>query len=142
MLKVVFDTNVIVSALLTEEGLPALLLDLATDKKIQLFYSPDLMTEYEEVLRRDKFGLPEEKIRKALDEIKQTSIEVIPTQILTILTRDPKDNRILEASQEAKADYLITGNKRHFPFTKFQKTWIVTPREFIAREGVRIEVGI
>lgn len=55
MLKVVFDTNIVVSALLNEVGLPALLLDLATNKKIDLFYSEALMTEYEKVLKRKKF---------------------------------------------------------------------------------------
>lgn len=135
MLKVVFDTNIIVSALLVEEGLPALLLDLATNKKIQLCYSQALMIEYEEVLQREKFNLPKEKIRKALAHIRRTSIEVTPTQTITLITKDPADNRILEASQAAKADYIVTGNKKHFPFTKFKKTKIVNPREFITKEG-------
>lgn len=138
MLKVVFDTNIVVSALLNEAGLPALLLDLATNKKIGLFYSEALMTEYEEVLKRKRFNLPQEKINKALDEIKGNSTQVYPSETITVITRDPADNRILEASQTAKADYIITGNKRHFPFTRFRKTKIVTPREFIAREGANI----
>lgn len=138
MLKVVFDTNIVVSALLNEAGLPALVLDLATNKKIHLFYSEALMTEYEEVLKRKRFNLPQEKINKALDEIKGSSIQVYPSETITLITKDPADNRILEASQAAKADYIITGNKRHFPFAKFKKTKIVTPREFIAREGANI----
>ena len=138
MLKVVFDTNIVVSALLVEEGLPAALLDLATSQKIQLFYSPDLMAEYERVLDRPKLSLPKEKVERALDVIKHTSIEVIPKETLRVITEDPADNRILEVSQAAKADYIITGNKKHFPFSKFRKTRIVNPREFIEREGTNI----
>jgi len=138
MIRVVFDTNIVVSALLNEAGLPALLLDLATNKKIQLFYSPALITEYEEVLKRKKFNLPQEKINKVLEEIKSSSRQVYSTETITLITRDPADNRILEVSQAAKADYIITGNKRHFPFARFKRVRIVTPREFIAREGATI----
>ena len=138
MLKVVFDTNVIVSALLVEEGLPALLLDLAMSKKIQLFYSPALMTEYEQVLCREKFRLPREKVRKTLEEIRRSSTEVCPRYTLTVITRDPADNRILEAGQSAKADYIITGNRRHFPFEMFGKTRVAPPREFVASEGATL----
>jgi len=71
-----------------------------------------------------------------LDKIKSSGIRVLPRQPLTLLTRDPQDNRILEASLEAQADYIITGNKKHFlPWTEFRKARIVTPREFIDQEG-------
>lgn len=139
MLRVVFDTNIVVSALLNEAGLPALLLDLATSNKIQLYYSQALMTEYKEVLAREKFNLPKEKIKNALDEIKRTSIEVFPKKTIALITRDPADNRILEISQAANADYIITGNKRHFPFATFNKAKIATPRQFIASEGAHFE---
>lgn len=70
---------------------------------------------------------------------KRVGMEVFPTQTITLITKGPQDNRILEASQAAKADYIITGNKRHFPFAKFKKTRVVTPREFIEREGANIK---
>lgn len=142
MLRVVFDTNVVVSALLVEEGLPALLLDLAVSRKIQLFYSPTLMAEYEAVLRREKFQLPREMIRKTLSEIRRSCIEVCPRVTVTVIDRDPADNRVLEAGQASEADYIITGNRRHFPFEMFGKTRIVSPREFITREGAALTEGL
>ncbi|MBU1486882.1 putative toxin-antitoxin system toxin component, PIN family [bacterium] len=60
MLKAVFDTNIIVSAAIKKEGLPALLLSLFLEGKINLFISPPLLAEYEEVLKRPKFGLKDQ----------------------------------------------------------------------------------
>ena len=71
MLKVVLDTNIIVSALLTDQGLPALIFDLALSQQIQLFYSPALMDEYGRVLHRSRFGFPKEKIQGSLLRLSQ-----------------------------------------------------------------------
>lgn len=138
MLKVVLDTNVVVSAMLTKQGLPALLLNLALRRKVRMFYSPDLMAEYEGVLKRRKFSFPSKDVEEILDQIRSTGLEVFPKQAVTLLTEDPTDNRLLEISQEAEADYLITGNKKHFPLVTFQKTKIVSPREFLESEGAHI----
>jgi predicted nucleic acid-binding protein len=54
-----------------------------------------------------------------------------PTKRLKILKADEPDNRVLECAIKAKADFIITGNKRHFPFEEFKGSKIVTPREFI-----------
>ena len=56
---------------------------------------------------------------------------VTPTKRLKIVKPDESDNRILEYAVRAKADFIITGNKRHFPFEEFKSSKIVTPREFI-----------
>ncbi len=138
MLRVVFDTNIIISALLNEEGLPALLLDLAFSGKLQFFYSTALMREYEEVLRRKKFNLSPQKIKKALDEIKRIGIKVYPLKLICRIHKNPADNRILEVSQESDADYIITGNSRHFSFSHYKNTKIITPRKFITIEELNI----
>ena len=138
MIKVVFDTNVIVSAALNKNGIPALLLDLALNRKILMFHSQALMNEYEDVLKRKKFNFNLIKIKKALDEINRVSSEVIPTYTVNKIIKDPKDNIILEVSQEARADYIITGNTRHFSFPNFKNTKIVTPRKFLSIEGANL----
>jgi hypothetical protein len=57
---------------------------------------------------------------------------VNPKNIVDIIKDDPKDNRFLECAQEAIADFLITGNKKHFSnLNKFKDTLIVSPHEFI-----------
>ena len=63
MIKVVYNTNVIVAALIKPDGLPALLLDLAAQHRVQLFLSSFFLREYEAVLRRPKFGFTPAKVR-------------------------------------------------------------------------------
>jgi len=78
---------------------------------------------------------PELKIRKGLRQqflqlIKNHSYTVAPTPQLEV-TADPDDNIFLECADTAKADYLVTGNQRHFP-RFWKKTKVITPREFIS----------
>ena len=77
---------------------------------------------------------PELKIRKGLRRqllqvIKNHSYTVAPTRRLEV-AGDPDDNMFVECADAARADYLVTGNLRHFP-RSWKKTKIITPREFI-----------
>lgn len=131
MLKVVFDTNVIVSAALYEKSLPALLLSLGLEGKVRFFVSPALLNEYEAVLKRRRFKLDHREITELMGEINRKASIVTPAKRLNVLKTDEPDNRILECAIKARADFIITGNKRHFPFEEFKGIKIVTPREFI-----------
>ncbi len=131
MLKVVFDTNVIVSAALYEKSLPALLLSLGLEDKVRFFVSPALLNEYEAVLKRPRFKLGQRQITELMGKINRKALIVTPTKRLKILEADEPDNRVLECATKAEADFIITGNKRHFPFKEFKGSKIVTPREFI-----------
>ena len=133
MLKVVFDTNVVVSAALYEKSLPALLLSLGLEDKVRFFVSPALLNEYEAVLRRPRFKLGQRQITELMGKINRKAFIVTPTKRLKILEADEPDNRVLECGIKAEADFIITGNKRHFPFEEFKGGKIVTPREFINR---------
>src|SRR5437588_7369165 len=121
--RVVLDTNVIVSAHLQGSGLPAFILDLALASKIELYVTPDILEEYEAVLRRPHFGIDSKKITQSIRIIKSKAIRVKPTRALS-LSPDPDDNKFLECAEVAAADYLVTGNRRHFPL-KHRNTKIV-----------------
>ncbi len=131
MIKAVYDTNVVVSAALYEESLPALLLSLALEDEVRLFVSPALLHEYEMVLKRPRFKLDENEIMELMKKINRTAVMVIPTKRLSILKTDESDNRILECALKARVDFIVTGNKKHFHFEEFKGVRIVTPREFI-----------
>ena len=131
MLRVVFDTNIVVSAVLYEKSLPALLVSLGLEDKVRFFVSPALLNEYEAVLKRPRFKLGQRQITQLMGKINRKASIVIPTKRLKVLKTDEPDNRILECAIKAKADFIITGNKRHFPFEEFKGSKIVTPREFI-----------
>jgi putative PIN family toxin of toxin-antitoxin system len=128
-LRLVIDTNVLVSAVLKPEGLQRTVFLLATTKPARWYVSGPIMEEYAAVLAR-----PELKIRKNLrlqfiQLIKNRAYSVTPSR-LPQLTTDPDDNIFLECADGARADYLVTGNQRHFP--KFwKKTKVIHSREFL-----------
>jgi putative PIN family toxin of toxin-antitoxin system len=128
-LRLVIDTNVLVSAALKPNGLQRTVFLLATTKPARWYVSEPIMEEYAAVLAR-----PELKIRKSLrlqfiQLIKNGTYSVAPSR-LPQLTIDPGDNIFLECADAARADYLVTGNQRHFP--KFwKKTKVINSREFL-----------
>ena len=129
-LRLVIDTDVLISAAIKPAGLQRTVLLLAVSKPARFYVSRPILEEYSEVLAR-----PELRIRKGLRQqllqlIKNHSYTVAPTQRLEV-TSDPDDNIFLECADAARADYLVTGNQRHFP-RFWKKTKIITPREFIS----------
>ena len=128
-MKVVIDTNVVVSANLSDEGLPAAILDLAANKTILMFVSPAILAEYEAVLRRPHLSLSPAAVASSLAVVRNISRLVKPTRRLAAAA-DETDNRFVECAISAGADYIITGNARHFP-ERFESIRIVTPREFL-----------
>ncbi len=130
MIRVVLDTNVVVSAALQDEGLPAAILDLAVGGAIQLFISEFVFAEYKEILKRPRLKIAPARIARSLALIRKISRQVVPTSTLNVIEQDEPDNRFLECAYAAQADYFVTGNIKHFPKT-FERTKILTPREFI-----------
>ena len=130
MIRAVIDTNVVVSANLSDDGLPAAIMDLAASKQILMCVSEAVLTEYKEVLNRPRFKLTPPRIAATLVVIRKTSFHVKPTRTVSIIKVDEPDNRLLECAEAAGADYLVTGNTKHFPKT-FKNTAIVTPKQFM-----------
>ncbi len=129
MIRVVIDTNVVVSANLNDEGLPAAILDLAAGRRIQMYVSEPVLAEYKEVLNRPHLKLTPQRIARSLSVIRKTSLLVKPTKTVTAIKLDDPDNRLLECAEAAEANYLVTGNTKHFP-KSFRSTIIVSPKEF------------
>jgi uncharacterized protein len=129
MIRVVVDTNVVVSAALVDDGLPAAILDLAANRRITMVVSEEILAEYEEVLCRPRLRLSLGRVHRMLATIREVSDVVTPRRRLQI-SPDETDNRFYECAEAGKAQYLITGNTRHFPRGRIGAQ-IVTPREFI-----------
>ena len=130
MIRVVIDTNVVVSAALNDDSLPAAVVSLAIGQKILMFVSDAVLTEYETVLHRPLLKLPAKRIETLLTNIRGASRLVHPTRTITEIKMDDPDNRFLECAHAADAEYLVTGNTKHFP-KSFETTTIVTPKQFI-----------
>jgi putative PIN family toxin of toxin-antitoxin system len=129
MIRVVLDTNVIVSALLQPLGPPAAVFLLAAGGAVQLCVSGDVYAEYEEVIRRPRLARAEEVIAATLQTIREKGLWVKPTERIEACS-DPDDDIFLECAHAARADYLVTGNLKHFP-RSWAGTLIVTPRAFV-----------
>ena len=126
MIRVVLDTNIIVSALLQPLGPSAQIFVLALGGSIQLCVSGSIYTEYEDVIVRPRFERSREIIAGTLQAIREKGLWVRPTE--TVHTcRDPDDDIFLECAQTARADYLVTGNLKHFP-SSWAETKVVAPR--------------
>lgn len=129
MVRVVLDTNVVVSAHLKTEGFERYALDLVLAGKLQLAASEAILAEYASVLVRPQFAITRKRLARSMDLIRKSAHIVRPSRRLTV-AHDPSDNRFLECAEAARADYLVTGNKRHFP-NAWRQTSVVNARELI-----------
>jgi putative PIN family toxin of toxin-antitoxin system len=129
MIRVVVDTNIVVSALLQPLGPPAQVLFLAINGSIQLCISGTVYGEYEEVIRRPRLRRDENVITATLHTIREKALWVRPTESIRACA-DPDDDIFLECAQAARAAYLVTGNIKDFP-ASWLDTKIVTARSFL-----------
>jgi len=128
-LRVVVDTNVVVSAVLKPDGLQRTVVVLALTKPARCYVSQAVLFEYDWVLSRPALRIPPAARRHMMQLVRNRTHVVAPKYRLHV-TSDPDDNIFLECADAARADYLITGNTRHFP--EFWKaTKVISSREFV-----------
>jgi len=128
MIRVVFDTNILYSAILQRAGLPAAVFDLVSEGLLIPCVSPAVLAEYHDVLlERPGLRPYAERALSVLEILAKVAINVEPTSGVTE-SRDESDNRFLECAEAAGAAYLVTGNIKHFP-ERYKATKIVTARQ-------------
>jgi putative PIN family toxin of toxin-antitoxin system len=135
MLKAVLDTNVLISALLSSDGIPNQLLRQAK-LTYQLFISREILEEVRDVLLKPKIqrkmSLTEDKIRAFISTIQRVAIVVENPPLLPIIEDDPDDDVILACSLEAKVDYLVSGDIHLKRIGSYKGINVVSPSEFFA----------
>jgi len=132
MIKVVIDTNVIISAL-NFGGKPDKILQLANEGKFKFFISPFILEEVSSVLIK-QFNWSEIKVKSAIEMIKEISTIGQPTKKLSVIKEKDSDNRILECAIAAKAHFLITGDTKHIlPLKTINGIIILNPSEFLSK---------
>jgi len=132
MQKIILDTNVIVSALISNSIPTKILYELVLNKLIKPCLSKEIFAEYIEVLERDKFSKFhsfKSKANLVLIQLREISEFYETDRKIEILT-DISDNKFLELASISSADYLITGNTLDFTITEFEYTKILTPRQY------------
>ena len=129
-MRIVVDTNIVVSGLMFQNGNEARLLSLLETRSVVACVTPEILAEYEKVLTRPKLKIDAHTRFAILNYFHTNAILLTPIGCLAI-SPDESDNRFIECAQAALADFLITGNKRHFP-ASHGKTKIVNAREFLS----------
>lgn len=127
-LRVVFDTNVYISAFIYPEGVPFRIWQQAVKGRFVLLVSPAIMREIAKVLRR--FQWPEREIVRNLKLVAKVAQIVAPTVAVRVVSEDETDNRILECAVAGEADLVVSGDRHLLRLKSFEGIGIVRPVDF------------
>jgi putative PIN family toxin of toxin-antitoxin system len=129
--RIVLDTNVIVSGLLSESGPPAQILDLCIAGDVQMAVDARIVAEYETVLARAEFGFDPSDVQHFLSVLNHAEHVVgVP---IPLTFPDAGDLPFIEVAVAAAVDAIVTGNVRHFRAAEGKLAIdVVTPRRFLA----------
>ncbi len=128
-MRIVIDTNVIVSALVFG-GAPRQVVELADSGRCEFFYSPATEDEVRSVLA-GKFGWNEIKLNEVLPELWKMGRPIVPHHRVEAVREDPDDNRILECALSAHAAFVVSGDRHLLRLGAYRSIRVVTPRAFI-----------
>jgi putative PIN family toxin of toxin-antitoxin system len=123
---------VIISALLKPGSKPSRILRLILQGDLAIVINDHILAEYIEVASRPVFQLDKDKVQIVLDYLGSVAIRA-PSLPSRPSLPHPGDEPFLEAALSTKADFLITGNKKHYPARSCKKVAVVTPSEFLQK---------
>ncbi|HYH45025.1 MAG TPA: putative toxin-antitoxin system toxin component, PIN family [Thermoanaerobaculia bacterium] len=129
-MKIVLDTNVLVSGLLQPFGPPGQIVRLVASGDLVLCHDPRILAEYEDVLLREKFGLDPERVEILLQEIRTVGVPVAAPP-LAVRLPDVDDEPFLEVARAGGAQCLVTGNVKHYPAKARSGVEVLSPRSFV-----------
>jgi len=130
MMDIVIDTNVLIAGLLSPFGACGEIVRMVSAGELTLSFDARILSEYNEVLRRPRFGFEEEKVAAFLDYIVYRGRAVAPSPLSHSLP-DPDDEPFLEVTLASQAVYLVTGNQKHFPAERCRGAKVISPNEFL-----------
>ncbi len=130
MIVAVIDTNVLVSAMISSAGNEALLLTAINQGLVTPCFSEEILREYSEVLLRPKFGFSSEEVDALLAVFRFRGNSVV-SKPEGRSSPDPGDEKFIACAVAGEADFLVTGNKRHFPESRFGAARVVNAGELL-----------
>jgi len=126
MYRVVLDTNIIVSAVISTQGNPAQILNMVLDRKHIMHYSSDILAEYKRVLAKPKLGIGATAQTGIIEAIIEAGVLVIPTK--SDMPLPDESDRVFYDAANTCDGILITGNIKHYP----SEPHVMTPTSFLA----------
>jgi uncharacterized protein len=130
MMDIALDTNVLVAGLLSPFGACGVIVRMVSAGELALSFDARILSEYQEVLRRPRFGFEEEKVAALLDYIVFRGQAIAPSPLFHSLP-DTDDEPFLEVTLASQAVCLVTGNQKHFPAERCQGANVIPPNEFL-----------
>ncbi|MDT8899474.1 putative toxin-antitoxin system toxin component, PIN family [Thermanaerothrix sp. 4228-RoL] len=127
-MRIVLDTNVLVSALLNPFGAPGRVLDLILAGAVQIVYDDRILAEYREVLARPRFGFEKRHVQRLMEYLIFTG-EGVSASPLNVDAPDVDDLPFAEVAVSGNVDALVTGNPEHFAFITHPP--VLSPAEFL-----------
>ena len=129
-MRIVVDTNVLISAIISTDSVPALAVDLVF-RHHKFLSSLDTQDELQRVLNKPRFSRYLTTRAKDWFTMIRTEADFIVITDHVIACRDPKDDKFLELAVDGKADIIISGDKDLLSMTSYRNTRIITPAEFM-----------
>jgi len=130
MLRLTLDTNILISAVISE-GNEYRLLKLAKLGKIKIVLSLEILKEFKGVISRPRFGFSREQIEEAVKQIISLGEIILPKVRLSVIKEDPEDNIVLECALAGRVNYIVSGDKHLLYLKKFQGIPIIKTSEFL-----------
>jgi putative PIN family toxin of toxin-antitoxin system len=129
-MRIVLDTNVLVSGLLSAAGPPGWIVEAVLAGELELAFDMAIRDEYEDVLRRREFRFSSETVDDFLSAVEQFGFQVAAAPPCPAPLPDPDDEPFL-AVAAATGSLLVTGNLKHFPRHARAGASVLTPRQLV-----------
>ena len=136
-MRIVLDTNVLVSGMLSPFGTCGEIVRMLTGNELTLCIDARIIFEYQDVLNRPKFDIDTNLADIVIEHIENTA-EACSTTPLSVSLPNPDDNPFMEVAFSAGVDCLITGNLKHFPESSRFGIEVLSPREFLDHVKVKL----
>lgn len=135
-MRVVLDTNIFVSALISRQGNPAKILDKWQKKEIEVVVSSAIIAEIHQVTGYERLQKKYHRIREEreglIDDLRKFATIVEPQQKLSVVLADESDNRYIECAVESGANYVVTGDPHLLTVNEYQGILMISPATFLA----------
>lgn len=136
-MRIVIDTNVLVSGLWRPSGNCAVIVDAVRTLTLVAVLDDRIYAEYAGVLRRPKLGFPAATVERVLAHLAGDGERVVVPPTLQIAGAEAapghKDLMFIEVAVAARVDAVVTGNERHFGWARRIGVVVLTPEEFVER---------
>jgi putative PIN family toxin of toxin-antitoxin system len=131
-LKVVLDTNILISAFVFPGGPPEMVYRAALEGRVTLITSPILLAEFGRVLS-EKFGWDPPRVREAVGQVARLGTVIRPVEQVEVIGEDPADDRVLEAAGTADAEVIVSGDRHLLRLKRWRGVRIEKVTVFLKR---------